>query len=370
MRVARGLPAALLLAAAAGCANPTSGRTAANARPAGGCLADLDEARVTVAADYAGYADRSRGRGAELIALTDSLRAEARTDGAGGGCGAAIQRWLDFFADPHLYAYGGPTAPRERARPRPGALAGARERWTPGLSFPDDSTALLRLPSFELEHAAAIDSLVAASRERLLATPYLVVDVRRNGGGWSGAYAGLLPLLQTGPIRVHGWDVWSSPRNAAEMRASLAYPAIPETLARQIREALPRMEAAPGEFVTLEEDHDLQLGAVHPFPRAVAVLVDRRCASGCEQFVLDARQSARVTVFGAEPTRGALEYAGVRTVRLPSGRELSLPTTRSHWALAHPGETRGIAPDVRVPADESDLVAFARRHLATLDPRP
>ncbi|HEV2149923.1 MAG TPA: S41 family peptidase [Longimicrobiaceae bacterium] len=350
----------LILALALPVGAPAQG----GARPASAeCIADLDSLETVVRRDYSGFRTKAQQRASGLAAVTDSVRAAARAAPDPDACTAALQRWIAWFRDPHMEVWEPkprPTAGQDGAA-RPSAPPEDPRR--PSLRFADDSTAVLRLGDFGDRYKPAIDSLVAAHRARLLATPYLVVDVRENGGGWTGSYESVLPLLYTRPILVHGMEAWASEGNVAYMREMLASDRA-EGIKRVIRDLLPKMEASRDRFVTISEDREIRLDTVHPMPRAVAVLTSRRCASSCEQFVLDARQSDKVTVIGTENTRGMLDYGNSRRVQLPSGkRVLQVPTSRSRRLPDDPLDVVGIAPEVRVPEDEPDPVEFARRHL-------
>lgn len=345
------------------------------AKPAGGraCEADFERVEATVRENYAGFRDKTAGREAELAAFTERGRAEARAAADRAACTEALRRWTGFFRDKHLAVsetQAGPAAsPAAKPTPdtnaeKPPAAAPAADPDRPALRFVDDDAAVLRLPSFGSRYQPAVDKLIEEHRARLLATPFLVIDVRGNGGGWTEVYRSVIPLLYTDPIFQDGMDAWASPGNVAAVRELIASPRAPEAMKAQARGLLARMEAAPGQFVTFAEDAELRLDAVHPLPRAVAVLVDRRCASTCEQFVLDARQSRKVKVLGAANTGGLLDYGNARTVGLPSGqRRLHVPFTRSRRLPAGPMDLVGIMPDVRVRRDEADPVAFALRYL-------
>jgi Peptidase family S41 len=356
--VRRASPALLALALLALSAAPARGQDA--------CEADFDSVQSAVRRDYAGYGDKAPGREAALAALTDSVRAEARAAVLDpDACTTALRRWIAWFRDRHLAV-----SDRLPPPPRPGGEpAGVSVRPLPDINEPaahwvDDSTAVLRLPDFGQRRKAAVDSLVAAHRERLLATPYLVIDVRGNGGGWTEVYASVIPLLYTGPIQIPGMDAWASEGNVAYAKTMLASDRLPAEIRTEVEALVPRMEAAPGSFVPLAPDTVVRMDTVHPLPRAVALLVDRRCASTCEQFVLDARQSAKVTVMGAENTGGLTDYGNARTIPLPSGfRRLHLPTARSRRLPANPMDMVGIEPAVKVPADEARPVDFAVRWL-------
>jgi hypothetical protein len=344
-----------------------TGQTPAAPPPAAGakaCFTDFEALEAKVRGDYSGFQDKVTGPGreAELDAFTERVRAEVRAAADAAACTAALRRWVGFFRDRHLAV--------SETRPRPAAGEGKTEgappadEGLPTLRFYDDGTAVLRLPEFGNSSKAPIDKLMADNRARLLSTPYLVIDVRGNGGGWTAAYDAVLPLLYTDPVFRDGMDVWASPGNIASARAMAASEKAPAAIREQARALLARMEQSPGRFVTMVEDGELRLDAVLPLPRAVAVLVDGRCASTCEQFLLDARQSRKVKVFGERSTRGLLDYGNALTTPLPSGeRRMHVPTTRSRRLPAIPLDLAGIMPDVRLRKDEPDPVAFARRYL-------
>jgi hypothetical protein len=327
------------------------------------CAADFDSMYSTVQQDYAGFRSKAQESTAALAVLTDSIRAYTRAAADPAACTAALQRWIAFFGDPHLQVWEPRPQAASSGSTNPGATP-AEDPRRPLLQFPDENTAVLRLPDFGDRYKPAIDSLVDANRAQLLATPYLVVDVRGNGGGWTGSYEeSIIPLVYTDPILVHGMEAWASEGNIAYARALLASDRA-EGIKQAVRALLPRMEANRDQFVTIMEGREIRLDTVHPMPRAVAVLVDRGCASTCEQFVLDARQSRKVTVIGTENTGGFLDYGNVRRVSLPSGRRVfQVPTARSRRLPETPLDLIGITPEVQIPSEVADPVEFARRYI-------
>ena len=339
--------------------------------PAKTCVADFEALEAKVRGDYAGFQDKVTGLGreAELDAFTERVRREAQAAADSAACTAALRRWAGFFRDRHLAV--SETRPRPAAEEKKADAAPSVDEGQPTLRFFEDGTAVLRLPDFGNSSKEPIDKLIADNRARLLATPYLVIDLRGNGGGWTAAYDAVLPLLYTDPVFRDGMDVWASPGNIASAREIASSDKMPPAIRTQARELLARMEKSPGQFVTMVEDGELRLDAVLPLPRAVAVLVDRRCASTCEQFLLDARQSRKVKVFGERSTRGLLDYGNALATPLPSGeRRMHVPTTRSRRLPAIPLDLAGIMPDIRLPKNEPDPVAFARRYLKSVPAAP
>lgn len=352
----------------AGCAvGPAASRENPNLSLAPGartsCVAALDALRATFERDYPGYKEKVAGREGTLAGRTDSVRVEAARSDDHTVSIPALWRWAAFFGDPHVMIWqAAPPAPHVESDTSAGEARPIQLEapLRPSLRFVDDSTAVLRLPSFEMGYKVAIDSLVEEARGRLLATPYLVVDVRQNGGGYTGSFDAVLPLLASGPIVRPGADLWTSAANVAFVRGWLTDRDAPADFRAQIQAVLPVLEARPDQFVPFAPNNVVSFGEPSTLPRAVGVLVDRGCASSCENFVLDARQSRKVTVFGAEHTRGMVDYGNVRAAWLPGWRRLRIPTSRSRRLPAEPLDNVGIAPGVWLPPGTPDAVEAVR----------
>jgi hypothetical protein len=319
--------------------------------------------------DYPGYRDRVPGHEAEFAASTDSVRAVARTSDHYSVCIPALKRVTAFFRDAHLLVWQAapPTPPAPPAPTSAAPAAGppqhpADDPDRPTLRFADESTAVLRLPTLDVEYKPAIDTLVTANLARLRVAPYLIVDLRGNGGGCTCSYDAIGPLLYTDPIRWEGTDVLASPANTDWYRTWFTAHAfeLSESDKATRRAVLSRMDTHPNQFVELYPATVLRRDTVYGLPRKVAVLVDRGCASSCEDFVLEARQSRKVAVLGVENTSGTHDYGEVRSLWLPGWRRLRVPTARSRGERI---DFIGIAPAVRIPKDTPDAVEWARRYL-------
>jgi len=328
------------------------------------CIAALDSLQAIFRHDYPGYREKVAGHANQLAALDDSVRAVARTSDEYQVCIPALQRWARFFRDPHV------TGPWQSGPPTPQAVNSGEVQTTgehsadpdrPSIHPLDDSSAVLRLPSFDSTYTAVIDSLIHANGSRLRSIPYLIIDVRGNRGGYTGSYASISPLLYTGPIHFYGADVWASPANIAHYRTMTRSAYLSVADRRLIESFLSRATGHTNEFVELGPDTTIRMDTVLPMPRRVAVLVDSACASSCEDFLLEARQSTKVTTMGTH-SAGVGDYGEVRFVWLPGWRRVGLPTNRSRGPRI---DNVGIAPAIIIPGSESDPVAFARRYLAS-----
>ena len=115
---------------------------------------------------------------------------------------------------------------------------------------------------------------------------------------------------------------------------------------------------------------------VYPMPRNVGIIINERNASSAEQFLLAAKESDKVILFGNNNTAGVLDYSNVSTIPFPSNNyQLRCPTTRSRRLPENPIDNIGIAPDVIIPFPATkqlyekldDWVYFVKNYLELLN---
>ena len=332
------------------------------------CIIDFDTLYSITTRDYSGYQDRMRENGPRIALVADSVRTAIRTVTTDSACTATITRWTALFRehDHHFQFW----QPRRDSAP-PATTTRAADPRRPTIQFIDDSTAVITVRDLNRRYKPAIDSLIDTNRTRLLATPYLVVDFRRNGGGATAAYRSIMELVYTDPIAREGFDVWISPRSIAAARPYLDAPDVDSAMKAEMRTAIQRYETTGKPFFHEGKGGDVRYDTVYAMPRAVAVLTGRGCASSCEQFVIDATYSKKVTVFGTEHTAGMLDYGNIAYTTLPSGiRRLGTATTRSRRLPGRPMDKTGVVPQVLIPKDEPDPIRFAIDYIKRASSRP
>jgi hypothetical protein len=215
---------------------------------------------------------------------------------------------------------------------------------------------LVQIPTFN--DPAAIDSLFAAEGDLIRGADRLIVDVRGNGGGSDFNFRMLTPLVYTAPITLVGSMVLVTEANNRANEALIADTTWPAEQRRQMQTTLDRVKAG-GQRWFVYEDRVLTEERPLDRPSKVAVIVDRGCASSCEQFLFVARQSAKTRIYGSN-SAGILDYGNVRRADMP-GSTLTLwhPTTRTRRIDLGQGiDGVGLEPHERIPDDVIDQIGW------------
>lgn len=174
-----------------------------------------------------------------------------------------------------------------------------------------DQTLYLKISSFSGSNAAKIDSLFKANSSLLKSMPFLVLDLRDNGGGSDFSYEPILPYIYTNAVKGIGADVLATEANIAAWKKILDREDIPEKSKEAVRGMVQKMEMNKGKLVNIADDYTDSSMTAMALPKRVVVLVNRGCASTTEQFLLAAKQSSKVILAG-ENTQGTLDYSNMR----------------------------------------------------------
>ena len=214
----------------------------------------------------------------------------------------------------------------------------------------NDSTNYLRLSSFSGPETRELDSFYAAIADKIKNTPYLVVDVRNNGGGNEQYYFDLLPYAYTKPLVIDPAFVWVSPENIKRYKESGANDNI---------ELVERMKAAKSfSFIPQQEggDNTWALDSVSVFPKKIALLFNRGTASAAEGMIVYFMQSDKVITVG-ENSGGYIGYGNVMRAQTPCGR-YTLNSTTTSYKEKSKYEFVGIPPAYPA-AGQADWVKYA-----------
>lgn len=243
----------------------------------------------------------------------------------------------------------------------------------------DDSTYYLRIPSF---YSNTGNEFVLKYWDEIMSRPNLIIDIRNNGGGQDNYYEELAKLIYTKPIETKGVEWYASKGNIKSFEDAMKNGEIRngEEGMKWTQALVEAMKKNIGGFVThpysLNDTPTGKKDTIYSLPRKVGIIINGGNASSAEQFLLAARQSDKVVLFGNCNTAGVLDYSNITPNPLPSNNyQLWCPMTRSKRLPENPIDNIGIAPDVIIPfpATEQlydkldDWVYFVKNYLELLN---
>lgn len=175
-----------------------------------------------------------------------------------------------------------------------------------------DSTGYLRLPSFANNTKLLIDSILQINFTHITQQPFLIIDLRNNGGGFSSSFENILPVVYKYPIIKPAFNFRASEEN---IQLHIEYVSrFSDTAA--VRRAALQLQSEKGRTITLIEADTIQLPS-YTHPRKIILLVNNNTASAAEDFILKAKKSGKTEVAGTH-TRGAFDNRDIyRQRKLP-----------------------------------------------------
>lgn len=213
----------------------------------------------------------------------------------------------------------------------------------------NQTTLYLRVPSFNESYKRQIDSVLNANKEKLLTTANLIIDIRNNGGGSDAAYSEIIPFLYTNPIRGVGVEFLSTKLNNQRMLDFIHKPEyeFDDDGKKWAKESYDKLERNLGQFVNLNENIVSVniLDTVYPFPQNVGIIINEGNGSTSEQFLLEAKQSKKVKLFGVT-TFGVLDISNMYFVESPCNEfQFGYSLSRSMRIPDFTIDEKGIQPD-------------------------
>jgi hypothetical protein len=222
-------------------------------------------------------------------------------------------------------------------------------------------TALLGLSSFEHNYVERIKKLLTDNKQAIETSENLIIDVRNNLGGTYEAYEDLFPYILTNPVRGLGMEFLATQTLIDDIQTWYD----DDEGKKKAQGWISLFKRNMGKFVNTDTT-DVYVNEIKPAtlsPKQVVILVNRRTASSGEAFVLDAKQSKKVKIFGT-PTFGALDYGSASFFDFGCGNyKLMMPTWRAMRLPDYPIDNIGIQPDIYLDHSVKDWILFAVEYL-------
>lgn len=223
-------------------------------------------------------------------------------------------------------------------------------------SFPNDSTAIIFISSFRNALEVVVDSLVLVNKQNLERRPYWIIDVSYNGGGGTGTYKALLPYINTSKIRRSGSYYRMSRENANKMEKFLNEnknlpPDVIEFFSRLVSSG----KKKPDSWY-FEKGSVFSFDKIEENPKKIGVLVSKKTMSSAEIFLMDAKQSKKVTIFGSQ-TGGVVDYGDgfIYTIGCDNIK-VNIPSRKSEYLKHTKYDNIGLTPDVKI--DDDNLMPY------------
>ena len=213
-----------------------------------------------------------------------------------------------------------------------------------------DTSVLLRIPSFSEVYKKDIDSLVEANHKTIINTPHLLIDIRNNGGGSDYSYENILPYLYTQPFKLYEVEMLSTPLNNSRYDRLIKSGNFSKELIEKFSLEQQQLNSKLNQFVNLsgEKLRELTFDIIYTSPQKVSILINGGNASSAEEFILTAKQSRKVKLYGTT-TAGILDISNMNQTVSPDGCfKLGYALSRSLRLPEYPVDPHGIAPDVYI----------------------
>lgn len=216
---------------------------------------------------------------------------------------------------------------------------------------PSPNVVCVRIPTFGMQWSQ-FETFIKKNDSLIRATPYLIIDVRNNGGGNFGMEL-LLPYLYTKPFIVKGGLMQASINNNRVFSSDYSSDS---TLLRKLRQNI-------GAYVP-QPDFPVSYEAALPNPKKVVILQNALCGSATEYSIQVVKDFEKVTTMG-ENTMGMMDYGDLRQptpIPCPDFTFV-IPIVKSSWTDTAPIDQTGIAPKIQLKSPESDWLSEAVKYL-------
>lgn len=222
----------------------------------------------------------------------------------------------------------------------------------PFLKELNKTTLLLRIPSFNGALKKDIDNVITANKSKIESTENLIIDIRYNGGGSDGSFAKIIPYLYTNPIRSVRTQLYSTKLNNQRMLDfydNYQKYGMQADEREYLKKAYDKLSKNLGKFVSLQDDGKTvgitKMDKILPYPKNVGIIINNGNGSTAEEFLLAAKQSKKVKLFGTT-TAGVLDISNMYFVNSPCNEfKMGYALSKSFRIPDMAIDEKGIQPD-------------------------
>ena len=230
-----------------------------------------------------------------------------------------------------------------------------------------EQTTLITIPTFDLSVKNQLEKIIQNNQNQVLNARYLILDVRKNTGGFDSSAEPLYALLGAAEYWFEMPEIYASTDNIQSWKETSK--TLPDgEIKNELNHMIVLLERNKNSWVGMtkqkEEKQVIAPSDVKAAPQKIIILSDEDCASSCEMFILTARQNPNVLIMGRN-TYGALDASNIRSIKTPSQQfTLYYATTFIHRRAGQQIDDLGIAPNIRLPKPQNPAEYDAEVKLA------
>lgn len=226
------------------------------------------------------------------------------------------------------------------------------------------NTFYIQLQNISAGNKPLIDSLLRINRSAIDSSRYLILDLRDNEGGDFTCFENFWPYIQGDTILIYGTTYRCTPKNVEAYKRLITQ--LESGIIDEFSAFANELELHTGKDWRVDND-TIVAEKNRTKPEKVILLVNRKCKSSTENFVLAAMRSPKVIVAG-ETTGGVLDFEEVVDFALAYPHMvLQMPIGYSNRLPYYPLNGKGIEPQIKLKSGSKAWQPWVRQVLRKLE---
>ena len=223
------------------------------------------------------------------------------------------------------------------------AFVSAKYKWTQEFRPWNRDVFYIQLQNINAGVKPLIDSLIKQHLQEIQKAKILILDLRDNEGGDLTVFESFYPFILTKPAVQYGTQYYCTAANLSNYQKQIT--ALEGEIDPDFQSFVHEMKNYEGKIWTVKNDTILP-ESKRPKPQKVVLLVNEKCKSSTENFILTVRIGSDVVIAGTK-TGGVADFEEVVDVELPCF-DLTLfhPIGVSNRLPGFPLNGKGIHPDI------------------------
>lgn len=229
--------------------------------------------------------------------------------------------------------------------------------------FLNDSTSYVHIKTFDGALRTKFDSAYKQVIPLIKGKPYLIIDIRDNGGGSDSNWQPLARLAYTTPYEYDKTYVFCTTESIKRYEETLDKMEqnrkdYGEEAIKWTKKRINLMKKAPLNTFALIRNYKgknkyRKQGRIEATPQKIVLMYNRNSASAAEGLILDAMQSKKVITFG-EPSGGYITFGNVMPLSTPHlNLQMQIATQKTPNRFQY--EKSGIPPQIKANNQEEWL---------------